>query len=85
LNSVRGNVPGVKTSTMRAYLAAGTDFLSHGRGNAFAGMVLNPHRHYVEPVGIGEDHDLEFIADAVNRPHRVLDLARKHFYAAQID
>ena len=47
--------------------------------------MLDPHCHHVQPIGIGHQHDLELVAYACNRAHGVLDLARKHLDAAQVD
>ena len=47
--------------------------------------MLASHRHNVEAAVVGRQDDLEFIAGSRQRPHRLLDLHRKHLDAAQID
>ena len=70
----------------RAHLAARADFFDHGGGNRFAGLVLDPNRHHVETIGIGHKHNLELVANSLDRAHRVCwILPGKHLYAAQID
>ena len=74
LNSVRGSVPGAKTSTA-ARTSQRVDFLGHGCRDFVAGMMLDAHGHNVEPVGIGDEDDLELVANPGDRTHGVLDLS----------
>lgn len=68
-----------------AHLAAAANFLDHGVGDPGASLVFDPHRHHVQSIGIGQEHDLELVADSGDRAHGMLDLAGKHLDAAQID
>ena len=78
LNSVCGSVPGASTSTAaRTSQRVRISSATAARDRVSSGVVLDPHGHDVEPVGVGGQHDLELVADAGDRAHGVLDLARE--------